>query len=429
MLNAPKKHASISHYKTLLLVTVFGAGLAAAGTAEIIPPSQEPPAEMAAETAQSNEAAEAPSKRQQLLGALMEQYRQIETAGGWPAFTVGKKVEPGRSDARIPALRAILRAQGDWQGADPEQEPNHYDTALSEAVKLFQERHGLEPDGVLGKDTQQALAVPVRQRIEQIAVTMERLKEEPVETSGKYVVINLPGYELEAIKDGQPALRMKVIVGQARNKTPLFSKEITAVAFNPAWTVPGRIAAGELLPKIRKDPGYLRRAGFHLIESGGGRVDPDSVDWASLESRSFNYTLRQSPGRGNALGKVKFYLPDSSSIYLHSTSQPNLFSKSVRALSHGCIRLEKPRDLVHFVMGDQPEWDAAKIDKTYDASSSRQVAVDPVPVHIVYRTAWVDESTGRPHFRPDVYGYDRKLLEAMKRRQEQPGMQVAENRE
>lgn len=338
----------------------------------------------------------------------LRNYQTIASNGGWPEFAVGKPIKPGMNDTRVADLQKILTVTGDMNPADVTA-GDTYSAAAVEGVKHFQQRHSLEADGIVSTATQQALAVPVAKRIEQMAMTMERMRWMPRDLGNRYVLVNVPAYRLRAVA-GDQQLTMKVIVGKSDTKTPMFSKNITDVVLNPSWSVPGKIAMREMLPKIRKNPDYLSRAGFTVTENGA-TVDPASIDWETVGKGNFNYTFRQPPGDGNALGKVKFLIPDSDSIYLHDTSQPKLFSRAERSLSHGCVRLSEPKEFAKFVL-TQEGWSTDKIETAYESATPRTVPIAPMPVHLVYWTSWVDEQ-GAPHFQRDIYGMDKTLLAAM----------------
>ncbi len=354
-------------------------------------------------------AAMAPNSTQysQLMKAYM-QYAAIAKNGGWPAFTPGKAIKPGMQDERVPVLRQILAVNGDML-ALPANATTEYDAATVAGVKMFQARHGIEAGGVIDAATQAAIGISAQKRVEQIALTMERMRWMPRDLGSRYVLVNLPSYGLTAVANGRE-LNMHVIVGKTATPTPMFSKEITDITFNPSWSVPAKIAANEMLPKIRKNPNYLAHAGFTLV-SNGETVDPSNIDWSNVSKSQFNYTIRQNPGDDNALGKVKFTIPDSDNIYLHDTSNRSMFDRTDRDLSHGCVRLGDPRALTRFVLNSEG-WSEAKIDAAYDASASRTVRITPLPVHLVYWTSWVDNQ-GLTHFAPDIYGKDKSLLAEM----------------
>lgn len=345
------------------------------------------------------------------LEALLVQYQQKAATGGWPSFkATAKKIEPGDMSDRIPTIRAILVAMGDLKDADAPT-PDLYDETLVAAVKQFQLRHGLEDDGVLGKETQIALNTPVEKRIRQIEATLARLQEFTPDMSTRTIVVNLPEFMLRGYNGGQQVLEMKVIDGSPKNPTPLFTKQMTYVSFNPHWGVPIRIAAEEMLPKILENPEFFNEQNFEVFEltADGGRhaVDPSTVDWTQHNKDHFPYLLRQRPGKDNALGKIKFGLKDSNDIYMHDTSNPKLFAKDIRALSHGCMRLEKPYEMAQFVFEGKENFDKERLDSFYNGDESRIFTIPPVTVHTVYWTAWVDEKTGLAHFRKDIYNLDK----------------------
>jgi len=343
------------------------------------------------------------------LEALLASYKKKADAGGWPSFKPSaQKIEPGAVNERIPVIRAILTATGDLEEND-NGKPALYDDALVAAVRRFQARHGLTDDGVIGKETQAAMNVPVEKRIRQIEHTLKRMEEYAPETSGRYLRVNLPEYYLRAFADGKQVAEMKVIVGTPKNPTPTFTKEMTYVSFNPHWGVPIRIAAEEMLPKILENPEFFNEQDFAVYELGAeGRteVDPATIDWTQYNKDHFPFLLRQRPGLGNALGRIKFGLKDSNDIYMHDTSSPKLFAKDLRAFSHGCMRVEKPYELAQFVFQGKENFTPERVDEMYQSDESRIITIPPLPVHVVYWTAWVDEKTGEANFRKDIYGLD-----------------------
>jgi murein L,D-transpeptidase YcbB/YkuD len=360
------------------------------------------------------------------LKTALQHYQAIAAAGGWPAFTPGKPIKSGMTDPRIAAAQQILIVNGDL--APDVSSPGVYDKTMSEGVKHFQKRHGLDADGTLNAATQAALAVPVEQRLTQIGLSLERMRWMPQSLGSRYVMINVPSFRLLAVANNQ-RLTMDVITGKPSTPTPMFSKNITDVVFNPTWNVPAKIAVNEMLPKLRANANYATQKGYTVIEHSGGEsfpVDGASIDWRAVGRGSMTYSFRQEPGDGNALGKVKFYIPDSDNIYLHDTSQHNLFSRAERSLSHGCVRVEDPKALAEFALSGEG-WDSAKIDAAYDSAVSRTVRITPLPVHLVYWTSWVDESS-QVHFNRDIYGLDKKLLVAMQSpRKQNTGVKLAAN--
>jgi len=265
---------------------------------------------------------------------------------------------------------------------------------------------GLEPDGRLGPTTLAALNLPVESRIRQVELNLERWRWIPRRLGSPYVFVNIPGFSLELVRDGVPVWRTRIVVGKAFSPTPVFSDRIVTVVANPPWNVPKSIALGEYLHDLRKDPRALRRRGFRLLEGAqedAREVDPTTVDWHALDNGRFPYRLRQDPGPNNALGRLKFHLTNGYRIYLHDTPTRGLFGQSDRDLSHGCIRVERPLDLAAQLLGEASQ---ELLHEALDKTKERHLSVKPpVPIHILYLTAWVDE-TGALRFSPDVYGFD-----------------------
>lgn len=342
------------------------------------------------------------------LDRLLLRYKALAEAGGWPQWVMGKKIMAHKTDPRIPALRKILAVTGDYALPPAMADDTHLDDALIAGVKSFQAHHGLNPDGTLGKSTQAALAVPIEGRINQITATIERIRVRAQPPESRFILVNLPAYMLFAVDRGQTKLIMRTIIGNRKNHTPLFDNAVTDVIFNPQWHVPERIAKKEMIPKLREDPAYFVKAGFVVTEDGQP-IDPSHLAPGSLPPEKNDFTFRQLAGDENALGKVKFNIPDSDDIYLHSTATPRLFAKDDRALSHGCIRVENPRELAYFIFGGKADWDQKRIDKAYDGDKERWVRVGATPVHLVYWTAFVDVN-GSAYFYSDIYGKDNAAI-------------------
>lgn len=338
-----------------------------------------------------------------LLEAL-KTLRDIETQGGWPVVSNGPKLEPGVSGPRVVALRRRLAESG-----APETTAgmlDRFDPALAESVRGFQERHGIEADGKVGDDTLAELNVPVGQRIRQVELNLERWRWIPRGLGDSCVVVNIPGFGLELIRDGAPVWRTRIVVGKAYTPTPVFSDRIVGVVINPPWNVPESIAVGEYLPELRQDPRALDRLGLRLLEGSGDEareVDPATIDWSDVDEERFPYRLRQDPGPENALGRLKFELTNDFQIYLHDTPAGHLFGRTDRGLSHGCIRVERPLELAEQILGDSA---LESFREALDQAEELRLPVEPpMPVHVLYWTAWVDEA-GLLHFGPDVYGID-----------------------
>ncbi len=335
-----------------------------------------------------------------------DRYRALAATGGWGTVPTGPKLEFGMRDSRVAAMRARLAASGDLSetGADPDL----FDAALAQGVMRFQERHGLEADGVTGFKTIDALNVSVEQRLKTIALNLERMRALRIDPARPLVLVNIAGAELDVIENGVVALHSPTIVGRIDRPTPLLESEIDRLEFNPYWNVPVRIAQVDLLPKVRKNKSYYNDLNFRVYSSYGEtarEIDPGAVNWYSAEAKK--YRLRQDPGPENALGPAKFLFPNAYSVYLHGTSHPELFAKTARYLSSGCIRLPDPLGFAAYLLRDDPAWSRAEIDRVVAAGRNKGVRLArPVPVMLAYRTSWVDAG-GAVQFRDDVYGLDR----------------------
>jgi murein L,D-transpeptidase YcbB/YkuD len=238
---------------------------------------------------------------------------------------------------------------------------------------------------------------------------MERWRGFPRKLGPRYIQVNIPDFMLDVIERGQSVLRMRVVVGNPRQRTPIFSDTMTYLVLSPYWHIPSSIARREILPRLRQDPEYLATHNMKVLQGWGAEVreiDPQTIDWSTMTARNFRYRLRQEPGPKNALGRVKFMFPNRYNVYMHDTPSRALFAKSMRAFSHGCIRLEDPLALAEYVLRGDPHWTRTAI----LAAIARRVAwhirlPEPIPVHLVYWTAWVTPE-GKVQFRTDIYGYD-----------------------
>jgi murein L,D-transpeptidase YcbB/YkuD len=330
-----------------------------------------------------------------------------------------KPVEPGDHYPGVPRLARLLGLVGDLPAeASVARDAQVYQDALPDAVKRFQERHGLDPDGRIGATTLKQLNTPLIQRVRQLQLTLERWRWTPDSFSRPPIIINIPEFRLRALNDRYEAqLEMKVIVGGAyRRQTPVFTNDMTHVIFRPYWNVPLSIQRGELVPKLTKDPAYLGRESYQVVDSHGGVVAWGSVTDEILgQLRAGKLAMRQTPGTKNALGHIKFMFPNEYNVYLHDTPTRALFSKSRRDFSHGCIRVEKPDELAAWVLRDKPEWTMDRIHAAEQGTKSLQVNLDkPIPVLIVYGTA-VARASGEVCFFNDIYGHDASLQDALDR--------------
>ncbi|MGA2412033.1 MAG: L,D-transpeptidase family protein [Candidatus Binataceae bacterium] len=344
----------------------------------------------------------------------------VELAGegdGPPLAMPAKSIRPGDSYAKLAALGARLRQLGDWPANEPAAaDSGKYDGVTVEAVKHFQIRHGLAPDGVLGKGTIDAINVPLSHRAEQLELTLERYRWIPPKFPQPPIVVNIPEFRLRTMRAQSAGfLSMEVVVGKAyQSETPVFAGEMQYVIFRPYWNVPLSIQMRELVPKIRKDPGYLAANNYEVVDGSEQVITDGTISEDVLSQlRAGELFIRQKPGPKNALGLVKFIFPNSYNVYLHSTPSPELFGRARRDFSHGCIRVQDPEALAVWVLRDKPGWDAAKVHAAMYGSDTVQVNLDhPIPVLILYSTAVV-EPDGETRFFGDIYGNDAKLEKAL----------------
>ena len=337
----------------------------------------------------------------------------------------GGKLQAGQRWAGLATLAERLQALGDLPEA-PATAVTTYDATLQKAVQSFQSRHALPADGVIGKSTLDALAVPPATRAQQIALAMERMRLTPLPAAPRFVTVNVPEFTLRAFRTDAGSVRedlqMRVIVGKALDtRTPLFDEDMLWIEFSPYWNIPPSIARKETVPTLRRNPGYLAAQGMEFVSASGVSTDvtPQNLDAVMAGQMR----IRQRPGPRNALGDIKFMLPNNQNIYLHHTPSPGLFSRTRRDFSHGCVRIEEPVALAQWVLHDQPEWTEARIRQSM--GRPRPVTaklLEPVPVLMLYQTAVVDG--GKLHFVPDVYGQDAVLEKALKQPRPAPAATV-----
>ncbi len=349
-----------------------------------------------------------------LLDAYLD-YRNIVARGGWPVISKGKSLTIGSKGKRVIELRRRLAMSGDLPGDEPLNNPV-FDKELQQALISAQERYGIKPDGVAGAGTRKMLNFPASRRLEQLKVNLERRRWQPKDMGERHVLVNQAGFKLYVIENNKEIYSSKVIVGKPRHATPEFSDNIRLVVLNPYWNVPRSIATKEILPILRRNPGYLARKGMSLINSRGRKVSPYGVNWSRVSRRSFNYRIRQRPSGGNALGRIKFMFPNKHSIYLHDTPSKSLFNKSSRAFSHGCIRVQNPVKFAEVLMQPQFGWSQKTIAGKISTRRNRGIKLkQKIPVHLTYRTVWAGDD-GKLHFRDDIYGRDKRLAKALAKR-------------
>jgi murein L,D-transpeptidase YcbB/YkuD len=321
-------------------------------------------------------------------------YLTIAKNGGWPQInTVKKPLKKGITSHDVAIIKKRLIISGDLSVNDTSQVFN--DTLVT-AVKSFQARHGFSETGSISDSLIKEMNVPVTKRIEQLLMNMDRMRWLANNPSGNLIVVNIPEFVLHVYEGKQKAFDIDVVVGKEGHNTMMFNGDLNQVVFSPYWNVPPSIVAKEILPAIEKNPNYIAKENMEITGNDDGLP-----------------VVRQKPGAGNALGKVKFLFPNSFNIYFHDTPAKSLFEKDKRAYSHGCIRLKEPEKFANYVLRNQPEWTPEKINEAMNSGEEKYVKVkDPIPVVITYYTAWVDEN-GRLNFREDIYGHDARLAEKM----------------
>ncbi len=349
------------------------------------------------------------------MAKALARLQDIASRGGWPAVGNGSNLQEGVSHRRVYALRQRLMLSGDYNYTEATT-GNLFDEKLTNAVLRFQQRHGLEVDGIVGQQTLVALNVPVESRIQQIKTNMERWRWVPHELGSRYILVNIADFSLKVLEDGQKVLESRVVVGKPHRSTPVFSDNVEYLIFNPYWYLPETIIVEDVVPKIIEDPDYLARKGIKVFAHKSDEtqeLDPAAIDWAKVSKKNLQYKLRQDSGPLKVLGRVKIMFPNKFSVYLHDTPRQELFQKTARDFSSGCIRVEKSIELVSYLLKNDPLWSMEHIRAIMESGDRQYVAVaEEVPIHILYWTAWADEE-GRMHFRKDIYGRDKLLATAL----------------
>ena len=349
------------------------------------------------------------SRYRRMLDAAGE-LRAVMEAGGWPTVPDGPTLRAGSEGPRVQALRVRLLGSPASGAAEP------FDEALSEAVHRFQVRHGLDADSAVGRATLAALNVPASVRLRQLEINLERWRWLPADLGARHIEVNIPAFETRVVENGRTVAVHRSVVGRRFRATPVFSGTMTYLVLAPYWHVPPTIAAVDQLPAIRENPGVIADQRMTLLDLATNQaVDPFSVDWERMTGAEFNrlYRLRQDPGPHNALGTVKFMFPNKHNVYLHDTPSPDLFERTARDFSSGCIRIDRPLELASYLLEGRPEWNRAGIDAAVRDGVERTVTLpEPVQVHLLYWTAWVDEQ-GVSHFREDIYDRDEVVRAAL----------------
>jgi murein L,D-transpeptidase YcbB/YkuD len=329
-----------------------------------------------------------------------------------------KPIDPGQTYAGVPRLARFLRLVGDLSpNATLPADSQTYDAALVEAVKHFQRRHGLKDDGRLGADTLKQLNVPLSDRVRQLQFALERWRWLPPEFSAPPIVVNIPDFHLRALDEkNNVVLDMRVVVGKALpTQTPVFSRDMTYVVLRPYWNVPPSILRSEIVRNIQRDRNYIANKRYEVTTRDGTVVTSGVIsDEVLADLKAGKLAVRQKPGPANALGLVKLMFPNEFNVYLHSTPAPELFSRTRRDFSHGCIRVEKPAELAAWALRNNSGWDVSRVKQSMDQGKDNVTVTlnRRVPVFIVYATALAYEN-GEVHFYNDIYGHDARLAQAL----------------
>lgn len=350
------------------------------------------------------------------LRQALAQYRQLAALyAEWPEIPFARPpLKKDMCDKWIPAIRQRLAVLGDLPAGENLGD-QLYDTALARAVISFQKRHGLDADGVIGAQTFSAFNVSPAKRVRQIEINLERLRWSFRNPGKRYLLVNIANFTLDVIEEGETVMTMPVVVGKPFWDTPVFSRKMNYLVLNPTWNIPRSIAVEEILPKVRRDHHYLLKNNIKMLQNGkpidGNKLQ--SIEWSRLSIDNFPYQLRQDPGPQNPLGRIKFMFPNQFDVYLHDSPNKGLFQRNVRAFSHGCIRIEKPVELAIYLLRDSKKWTSEQILAAIKEGKEQIASLpQPVPVHLLYLTAWVDDNN-IPQFRNDIYGRDIMLDESL----------------
>jgi murein L,D-transpeptidase YcbB/YkuD len=329
-------------------------------------------------------------------------YRGIVAQGGWPQVNLTQRLKVGSKDPAVRQLRRRLVISGDLPrnsgGSDV------FDTFLDAAVKRFQLRHGMPADGVIGNVTLAALNVPADIRLGQLETNLVRLRSMSGFLGDRYVMVNIPAAEIEAVENGRVAQNHKAIVGRIERQTPILNSKIDQVILNPYWNAPTSIIEKDIIPLMREDPTYLTRNSIRLFDQQGNEVPPEMVDWSTNEA--VNLRFRQDPGKINAMSSTKINFANPHAVYMHDTPQQSLFGQLLRFESSGCVRVHNVRELTTWLLRDTPGWSRNQIEAVIATGENTEVELaEPVPVYFVYVSAW-STGDGVVHFRDDIYGRD-----------------------
>jgi murein L,D-transpeptidase YcbB/YkuD len=340
------------------------------------------------------------------MQAAIERYQHIAAQGGWPVVPPGRMMREGDEDERIPILRQRLRISGDLMTRNSGFNSYTFDSELADAVRRFQRRHGLRPTGRVERSTYPALNVTAEERLAQLRLNVGRVRDLiSKRIEDRYILVNIPAFQLEAVESFEVQQRHRVIVGRTQRQSPSIRATVRALNFFPYWRVPDSVAHLDLIPRLAKEPDYLAKEKIRVLSAfGGAEVDPMSINWGSPDAQKLKF--RQDPGPQNALGLVRIDMPNPDNVYMHDTPMKTLFNQRSRAFSAGCVRVQDVFKLVDWIAAYEPGWQPGRADAIIQGGQPVDVNLTrPVPVYFVYITAWA-ERNGEVEFRPDIYGRD-----------------------
>ena len=346
-----------------------------------------------------------PTLSPDIVGAVEHailQYSDIVAQGGWPMVPPEQKLKVGARGQAVMALRQRLIISGDLDTAIGVSDA--FDTYVEAAVKRFQARHGIPVDGVVGDSTFAALNVPAAVRLNQLSTNLTRLKMQTQKLPQRFIMVNIPAAQVEAVENGVVASRHTAIVGKVDRPSPIVNSKVTEINFNPFWTVPASIIKKDLIPKMQKDPNYIVDYRIRIYDQQGNELQSSQINWNSDEATK--YMFRQDPGDFNSMGNVKINFPSPEGVYMHDTPGKLLFNNEFRFESSGCVRIQGIRELITWILRDTPGWDRTAIDAMFVNGERVDAKVaNPVPLFWIYVTAWANVD-GVVHFRNDIYGLD-----------------------
>jgi len=344
------------------------------------------------------------------LYKALSRLRRVQRQGGWKKIPASSQLRYGKSGSQVKRLINRLKSEGDYTC---KANTNKFGPCLKKAIKRFQKRHGLGQTGTINSATRKKLNLSVTWKIRKILLNLDRIKRLPDQAENRYIMVNIPDFRLYYRENNRDALTMRVIVGDKKHHTPIFSNKVSYIVLNPYWLIPDNIVKKEMIPGILKDPNYLAQRGYEVRRNykfNRPPIDTSKINWARVlrSGQTRKYKFMQPPGPRNALGKIKFKFPNQFAVYLHDTPNKKLFRKYPRAFSHGCIRISEPKALLATFAKHERSVNYNRAKRILRGKKKTQLNLaSPVPVHIIYLTARV-KSDGLVHYLPDVYGYDSK---------------------